>query len=52
MQTVNIAKKVGYFLDVNKYKEKLKNFTYKGEARIQPKGNVDDKRKINLPRSG
>ncbi len=29
---VNIAKKVGYFLDLNKYKEKLKCFTHKGEA--------------------
>jgi hypothetical protein len=34
---VNIAKKVGYFLDVNKYKEKLKNFTYRGEARFNQK---------------
>ena len=34
---VNIAKKAGYFLDVNKYKEKLKNFTYKGEALFNQK---------------
>ena len=34
---VNIAKKAGYVLDLNQYKEKLKGFTYKGEARFNKK---------------
>ncbi len=31
---VNIAKKVGYVLDVETYKHKLKNITHKGEAKV------------------